>query len=431
MKEENGPFIALLVFVVGSLFFGFLAYSAHTELYGETPDRAKDEEIKKAKLEIQKFEDEVKEYEALASALRLRIREQQNMYYNAAEMYEEFGMEYKRRQKLVEWAESFDKQAVELQGTVSKLKSETLTRVNKETTEVREKMEKDLQEKNQAKEEAIARLRKSKEDYELDVKKYRSQRNYEQSGLDESKSVLTDLTQREVERANEIMFEADGKVILADPVTHMVIINIGTAAGVKNGYRFECYALRPGNKKVFKAWLEVRRADPSKSECLVVQRPVLMPKDPLSSYVAKDPEEIFSPYQESGKQGFSAQTLSGAKTIMLGANKEDPIVEGDVVQNPFYAPNKTFTFYIAGSKELQNERQKSAIRYRWTEIKNVIEFYGGKVVPVADTSVDYVIAQKNPKTEGTDAEKADFQKAVDLGLPVIYEWELFRFLESK
>ena len=89
------------------------------------------------------------------------------------------------------------------------------------------------------------------------------------------------------------------------------------------------------------------------------------------------------------------------------------------------------TFYIAGAKEIVNEQQKSAIRYRWTEIKAVIEAYGGKVSPVADTTVDYVIAQKNPKTEGTDAEKAEFQKAVDLGLPVIYEWELFRFLESK
>jgi len=116
---------------------------------------------------------------------------------------------------------------------------------------------------------------------------------------------------------------------------------------------------------------------------------------------------------------------------MMGMNKEDPIAEGDLVQNPFFTPGKSLTFYIAGSKEIVNETQKSAIRYRWTEIKGVIEAYGGKVSPVADTTVNYMVCQKNPKTEGTDAEKAEYQKAVDLGLPVIYEWELFRFLESK
>jgi len=433
MKEENGPLIALIVFVILTALFGFLAWQRHQDLMGDDPSGSKsmDTRIKALNDEIQKREADIADYRAAANALREQIRKQEAIYTLYAEQYDHYGTEYQRRLKLVEWATSFDNQASELSGMVSKLKNDTLTKVNKEASDIREKMDKDLQAKNTDKEAAITRTRQAKEEFDVDTKKYRSTRNYEQSGLDETKSVLTDLTQREVERA-DVFNQPDGHVILADPVHNLVVIDIGTAAGVKNGYRFECYTVRPGNQRVRKAFLEVRHADAAKSECLIVRRPVALPRDPLSDYTAREPEEMYSPYQESGRKGFSAQPLSGnPKIVVTGMRKDDPIVEGDLVMNPFFSPGKSLMFHIAGAKEIVNEQQKSAIRYRWTEIKSVIEFYGGKVSPAADVNVNYVIAQKNPKTEGTDAEKAEFQKAVDLGLPVIYEWELFRFLDTK
>ncbi|MCY3020005.1 MAG: hypothetical protein NTW87_13380 [Planctomycetota bacterium] len=432
MKEENGPLIALIVFAVLSIFFGVMAYLRYQDLMSpEDPSKSPDAKIKLLQKDIQDQEDNIVTLTRQATSLREEVRRQQALYNFYSEMFAEYGAEYTRRMELVKWAENFEKQAGELSGMVTDLKSKTLANVNKETNEAREQMEKGLQEKTASKEQAITRTRQAKEEFDADVKKFRSQRNYEQSGLDEVKSVLTDLTQREVERAN-IFNQADGHVILSDTVNKVVVLDIGTATGVRNGYRFECFALRPGNKRVHKAYLEVKRADVSMSECLIVQRPVLLPKDPLSPYVAKEPEEMFSPFQESGKKGFSAQPLSAPpKQVMMGMSKEDPIVEGDLVQNPFFAPNKSYTFFIAGSKEIVNEQQKSAIRYRWTEIKAVAEFYGGKVLNAVDTTVNYVIAQKNPKTEGTDAEKAEFQRAIDLGIPVIYEWELFRFLDTR
>ena len=36
---------------------------------------------------------------------------------------------------------------------------------------------------------------------------------------------------------------------------------------------------------------------------MIVERPVALPRDPLSEYIAKEPEEMFSPYQESGQEG--------------------------------------------------------------------------------------------------------------------------------
>ena len=56
----------------------------------------------------------------------------------------------------------------------------------------------------------------------------------------------------------------------------------------------------------------------------------------------------------------------------------------------------------------------------------MIEAYGNKVADAVSLDVNYIVAQKNAK-----AEDPEFQKGVDLGLPVLYEWELFRFLDNR
>lgn len=159
---------------------------------------------------------------------------------------------------------------------------------------------------------------------------------------------------------------------------------------------------------------------------MIVKKLVQMPKDPLSEYVASEPEEQYSPYQESGKQGFTAQPLSGRpKTVVTGMNTQDPIVVGDAVQNPFFKYGKTFTFYIAGDKTINQGVQQSAIAYDWPHIERVLKFYGCNVVQQVDLGVDYILAQKNPEDD------EGFLKAKTLGIPVLYEWEVFRFLDQK
>jgi len=430
MKEENGPFIALIIFVILSLVFGVLAWLNLQELEGDEKIKPKAKEIEELKAEITKLSSTREDFKATAQAKLAEIRVQEALYnqYNVA--YEYYGIEHSRRNNLLKWFNDYEAQATNLQGMITTEKSKTQTRINKEITEARERMERDIQEKTQKKDDAIARVRVDTEGLTKSKKQHMDQMNFESSASDDSKNVLSYLTQREVERAT-VLDEEDGTILLADVVHHLVVINLGTADGIKNGYRFEVFTRRD-NKKVHKAFIEVRHADVSKSECMVVRRPVTLPKDPLSDYFAEGPEAIYSPYQESGQKSTSAQVLSGhAKTVMSGAPKLDPIIEGDLIQNPFYSPRKKYTFYIAGAKEILNDRQKSAIRYRWPEIKATIEAHGGKVATTAEVGVDYIIAQKNPKTEGTDAEKAEFQKAVELGIPVIYEWELFRFLDKR
>ncbi|HYF49742.1 MAG TPA: BRCT domain-containing protein [Planctomycetota bacterium] len=432
MKEENGPLIALVIFILLSALFGYWAYGHYTEVVGDEQNGgppSMDKKIKAERDEIAVLEGDVKKARQDIDLLGAGIFQQKEEYSYQKNLYDAFEGEEQRRIKLHEVMTKNSQQADELNDKINTKKNETLSRITTETSDVRERMDRELQVLTTDKEASAGRQRVLNEEFEADKKKYLASKNYEQSTLDESKSILADLTQRDIERA-EVLTEVDGKVVLADVVTNVVIIDIGTAVGVKNGMRFEAFTIRPGNKKVVKCYLEVKKADVSKSECIIVRRPVLLPKDPLSEYVAGQPEEMFSPYQESGKKGATAQPLSGKPRPTVMENRQDPIVEGDFIQNPFFSTKKTLTFYIAGAKEIQNERQKSAIRYKAAEIKAVVEAYGGKVSATPDVGCDYMIAQKSPQ-EGTDAERAEFIRAKDLGLPVVYEWELFRFLENK
>jgi hypothetical protein len=433
MKEENGPLIALVVFIVVSLLFGVLAYQRHTELVGENPQNPVfDVKIREKQEEIEKQEKKIREARAETESYHARIREQYARYNIACDERADYLSEIKRRTGLKKIGEDNAAQATNQGMAITEKISVRLAEIKKD----RESEENDAQSQvdrlNAKKEDAMAKQRTLKEQLATATTAHAKVREYAVSELNDSQSILSDLTQRDRERAT-VLWESDGEILAADPVTHKVWINLGTAAGVKNGYRFECFTIRPGNKKVRKAFVEVVSAGVSKSECIVVRRPVDLPRDPLSGYVAKDPEEMYSPLQENQQPGAKTatiQTLSAApKTVMTGPATLDPIVEGDKIQNPFFKPNTSFTFFIAGGRKIENDHQKSAIRYRWTEIKAVIEAYGGKVSPTADTNVDYVIAQK--VNEADEDVQAEYKRAVELGLPVIYEWELFRFLDNR
>lgn len=59
------------------------------------------------------------------------------------------------------------------------------------------------------------------------------------------------------------------------------------------------------------------------------------------------------------------------------------------------------------------------------DIERVVTAHGSRIVPHVDLKVDFVIAQKNFE------EDLEFLKVRELGIPVVYEWELFRFLDQR
>jgi hypothetical protein len=428
MKEENGPLIALVVFIVLSLVFGIMAYQDKKEVEGNAADKipSKQQLIDDEQAEVERLKEDIESKKYQIAGFRKAIQKTQDDYDFYAEALEDYTVEYTRRLKLKEAAEAYNTQGATLADQVSTLKSKTLTTINGWTSKAHEEMDAEVTDKTKAQAAAVGRKNQIDEELVTSNKKHAASMNYEKSRRDETKQTLSDLTQRDVERAT-VLTEADGKIVYADDVHNILVIDIGSSAGVRNGFRFEVYAMRPGKKKVSKGYLEVIRADPTKSQCKFLNKLVPLPKDSLSEYVGAQPEEMYSPYQQSGNKDATASAMTSARPSILGFDIRDPIVEGDLVQNPFFSPGKNYTFYVAGLKELDKDsgRQKSAIKYRWTEIKAVAERYGGKVVNDVDIDVNYMIAQKDPTSDDK------YVKGVDLGIPVIYEWELFRFLDNR
>jgi hypothetical protein len=332
---------------------------------------------------------------------------------------------YNGRRALTQSADLMVREAQDVRGKLTEAKGNVKNTLRTEESNLRNETDGDIGKLQEQKEASIRRVAADKLAIDRDEKEYRQQRNYQQSTLDESKRQLDYLTSREPERA-DVQATPDGEVIESDVVNNTIVINRGTAQGVRNGFRFEVFELKPGNKKLHKAFIEVRRATVNVSECLILTKPVEMPRDPLSDYIASQPEEQFSPFQESGKAGSMLQGLTALpKKTVMGMDVLRPIVVGDYIQNPFFSPDKKFVFYLAGDKTIVQGQQKSAIAYQWPHIKRVIESYGGKVLDKVDLSVNYMVAQKNPQDD------PEYTRGVTLGIPVMYEWELFRFLDQQ
>ncbi len=425
--QDNGPLIALIFFIIFTGWFGYMAYDTHDRLWGEDPngEDSKYQEVKDLRAETAEVENANQLLRDKIDVLRENIQLQE-VRYQLNDRHEGIYLRaYNYRRKLVELGEKFSKQADVLGASVVEVKEKTASSIRKDENAVRTKVEEDVSVYQEKKEASLARTISYRKDLEQFEKIYRRDKNYDESVRGEFRRQLDVLTTRDVERAN-VTVEIDGKVVLADVLNKTVVINLGTSHGVRNGFRFEVFTMRPGSRKVVKGFVEVRNATASMSECMILQKLVALPKDPFSDYVATHPEEKYSPYHDSGKKGFSAQPLSARpKNVILGHNSDNPIVVGDYIQNAFYSPGKSYTFYIAGEKAIVNGAQKSAIHYQWPHIERVVKYYGGKVAKKVDLGIDYIIAQKNPQDD------EEFNKAITLGIPVIYEWELFRFLDQR
>ncbi len=414
----------VILLAILSITFGVFAYLNFKDIDGgDTPEKRPDELIRKEKVEISKLDNTIAEYQDKESRLTdeiAKLRWLEGYYISEANQYI---ASHEKRLNQKKEGQAFEQQIRAIGTTVSGVKAKTLSAIETDITNLRTEMEKHLADETTAKAKVQADVLAQKTEFENKVKRHRQEMNYEKSQLGDTKSVLADLTAREPIHA-KILDRPVGKVVLADFLHNFVSISLGTGSGVKNGMRFEVFAMAPGGIHVTKAYIEVRNAGETQSECLVVQRPVLLPEDKLSGYLAKEPEEKYNPLAQSGKKGASAEVITGGRVVMTGQSLDNPIMEGDLIQNPFFDPLHQKVFYIAGSKEVVGERQKSAIRYRWTDIRDAAERHGAKVVSAIDTSVNYMIAQKNPTDD------PEFKKGVDLGIPVIYEWELFRFLDN-
>ncbi len=426
--SDNSPLYALIAFILLSLVFGIIAYSQHNSFYGPVPEEdSKPALLAREQEELAKLEQETAELKAklrgdrvLRAGIRQDIQETELRTEAVSHLFAIYKDGLKRRQQLTREANELARQGTDLKAEIMRAKETTRRAIQDDRAKISEEADKVIRRNEQLKLEAQQAIDADRKADETEAKKHSKRMNFENSYRDDLRSQMATLIQRERERT---VLEADGEVILSDPTRKFVAINIGSAVGVKRGFVFEVYQERSAGQRHVKGYIEVTKTLPSMSECMILERIVHLPRDPLTGYIASSPEELYSPYATKGggkAESERAQPLVGRpKTVLLGHVPMDPIVNGDLIVNPFFDPGRSLTFAIVG---------QGAIKYPRSYIERVIREYGGQIKDLPGPEaigpgIDFLIAQRDAKEE--------VNTATNMGIKVLYEFELFRFLDSR
>jgi hypothetical protein len=208
-----------------------------------------------------------------------------------------------------------------------------------------------------------------------------------------------------------------GQVLAASPETRTAVISIGSRVGVKRGMRFEVYQVRFGNRRVHKGYVEVKSVESEVSTCGILVREVVLPRCPICSYTASQPEEQYCPRCTAPGSPQAYQRLIGSpKVVIMGSSLTDPIVKGDLLYNPLFSPSGSRRFVIVGEGLVEGRDYEKA------NVERVVKNYGGQVDKELVSGTDAVISLRG----GKDV----VLRAQELGIPIVREHELFRYLEK-
>jgi len=208
-----------------------------------------------------------------------------------------------------------------------------------------------------------------------------------------------------------------GRILASAADTKIAVINLGTRVGVKRGMRFEAYQVRYGNRRVHKGYLEVKSTEAEVSTCAILVKEVRLPRCPVCSYTAAQPEELYCPRCTSPGSPQAYQRLSGSpKVTTIGQSDTDPIVKGDLLYNPLFSLRPGTRYAVQGEPLIEGSKQ-----YDRASIVKLIEFYGGAVDKELSSETDVLIALRGAKEAVNRAE--------EMGIPVVREFEIFRYLE--
>jgi len=168
---------------------------------------------------------------------------------------------------------------------------------------------------------------------------------------------------------------------------------------------------------------------------------------PVTGYVAKSPEERYSPYARQTDPEFFNQVvelLVRPERQVVSMDPANPIIDGDGIVNPFFDPNRKLNFVLVGDP----------VNFSRAEIRAAIVQAGGLVQDEMTEATDFVVlgaftvrfdAQEGEDDE-TPEERAEReerearrkwehdrtaylqQRAERMGIPILREVDLFDFL---
>lgn len=249
--------------------------------------------------------------------------------------------------------------------------------------------------------------------------------------VDEKQMLYQALTEKAeaLEHRSEIRQEQyDGEVIDVDLITRMAVVDLGRVHNVRRGMRFDVIRWRM-NRWNYIATLELTDVEQTSSVAIILNREAELRVDPVTGYVARDPEERFSPYIAQGEDHDRVVPLvRDTREEVQDMDLLDPILKGDKILNPFFDREKVLRFAFSGDP----------VRYSPDVIKNTILEYGGEVHEEIRPTTDYLVLGKVPDRKG--ANEADLQRirryeemmrqAQTYGVRILREVDLFDFFEN-
>lgn len=163
--------------------------------------------------------------------------------------------------------------------------------------------------------------------------------------------------------------DPDGEILLADNKLGHCWIDIGRREGVRVGSVFEVFRYIKGGRRKAKGRIEIKKIQDNLSQAAIIE--------------SLDPED-------------------------------DPIVKGDHIISPFFDKHEVKVFVFAG--ELTNPIYSKA------EVIKMIKEMGADVARELTVETDFLVAGKGAE------ETEEYANAIDLGITVLREEELFNYL---
>ncbi len=231
-------------------------------------------------------------------------------------------------------------------------------------------------------------------------------------------------------RVHLLSEQYDGKIIQADIDNKFVVVDLGRVHKINRGMRFDVIRWRL-NKWDYMGAIQITKVGTTTSQGVILSAIRQQKIDPVTGWVATDPEMKFSPYASTGTDNDKVVQLVKTDVVEKPSmRKLDPIVVGDFITNPLYSRKRTMKFVVAGQP----------VHYSTNEIKQQIINYGGIIQDDVDVDTDYLVLGKIPEESAVAELDNDVltklrEKAVkalatakEYGVPVMREVELFSII---
>lgn len=238
------------------------------------------------------------------------------------------------------------------------------------------------------KDKELTRVRGEKDNVQKHFVQQKKDHDLEKARLENSRMQLQERIRQLVKKKTKSFTEysePDAMVVHAEPALGYVWINLGHNHGLRRNIRFQVYRFVKGGRQQVKGVIEVRRIEEDMAQCAILEDQQV--RDPITGKVITVPD------------------------------KNDPVVKGDLIRNPYFDKEEQKVFVFLGSK-LQNRY------YNLAEIKRRITEAGGRVDAKVSTATHFVVLL----SEGDEDFQIQYDRAAQFGVIFMREDELMEYL---